>query len=59
MIDFGLDPDDDSVDPTTPVGVGNLAAKTMIEARINDGSNQLGTMPKSIIFFINKVESEK
>ena len=44
MIDFGLDPDDDSVDPTTPVGVGNLAAKTMIEARINDGSNQLGTM---------------
>ncbi len=47
MIDFGLDPDDDSVDPTTPVGVGNLAAKTMIEARLNDGSNQQGTMPHS------------
>lgn len=44
MIEFGLDPDDDSFDPSTPVGIGNLAAKTVIEARLNDGANQLGTM---------------
>ena len=47
MVAFGLDPDDDSLDPTTPVGIGNLAAKTVMEARINDGSNQLGTMAHS------------
>ena len=40
MIAFGLDPDDTSLDPTTPVGIGNLAAKAVIEARLTDGSNQ-------------------
>ena len=33
--------------PTTPEGIGNLAAKTVIEARINDGSNQTGNMTGS------------
>ncbi len=47
MIELGLDPDDQSEDPTTPVGIGNLAAKTVINARMNDGSNQQGTMPNS------------
>jgi hypothetical protein len=47
MIEFGLDPDDKSLDPSTPVGIGNLAAKTVIEARLNDGANQRGTMPNS------------
>ncbi|UII75075.1 vanadium-dependent haloperoxidase [Flagellimonas sp. HMM57] len=37
-----LDPKDTSVDPNTPVGIGNLAAKAIIEARKNDGSNQYG-----------------
>ena len=47
MIEFGLDPEDNSLDPATPVGIGNLAAKAVIEARRNDGSNQLGTMANS------------
>jgi hypothetical protein len=47
MIAFGLDPDDQSLDPATPVGIGNLAAKAVIEARQEDGSNQYGTMPNS------------
>lgn len=47
MKEFGLDPDNKSTDPTTPEGIGNLAAKTIIEARLNDGSNQAGTMPGS------------
>jgi hypothetical protein len=47
MADLGFDPDDNSLDPTTPSGIGNLAAKSVIEARLNDGSNQTGTMPNS------------
>ncbi|GAB3547698.1 hypothetical protein J2S53_002414 [Actinopolyspora lacussalsi] len=39
---FGLDPDDDSEDPSTPVGIGNLAGKAVVEARLRDGINQLG-----------------
>jgi len=35
------------LDSNTPVGIGNLAAKTVIDARINDGSNQTGTMAGS------------
>ena len=40
--EMGLDPSDMSMDPTTAVGIGNLAAKAVIEARKNDGSNQYG-----------------
>lgn len=40
--ELGLDPDDTSLDPNTPVGIGNLAAKAVIEARKGDGSNQYG-----------------
>lgn len=47
MIEFGLDPDNKSLDPATPAGIGNLAAKSVIEARLHDGSNQDGTMPNS------------
>ena len=47
MIGFGYNPNDNSVDPSTPVGIGNLAAKSVIEARRNDGSNQTGTMNAS------------
>ncbi|PKD19008.1 haloperoxidase [Salegentibacter salinarum] len=42
MVELGLDPDDTSLDSTTPVGIGNLAAKAVIEARYNDGANQYG-----------------
>ncbi len=47
MKEFGFDPDNSSLDPTTPEGIGNLAAKAVIAARLNDGSNQTGTMPGS------------
>jgi len=47
MMDLGLDPDNTSMDPTTPEGIGNLAAKATIEARKNDGSNQYGEMKGS------------
>jgi Domain of unknown function (DUF6851)/VCPO second helical-bundle domain len=47
MRSFGFKPSNHSLDPTTPEGIGNLAAKSIIEARMNDGSNQTGNMPGS------------
>ncbi|PIB37490.1 haloperoxidase [Reichenbachiella sp. 5M10] len=44
MLSLGLDPSDESLDPTTPVGIGNLAAKAVIASRRNDGSNQYGEL---------------
>ena len=40
MVSIGLDPNNTSLDPSTPEGIGNLAAKAVIDARRNDGSNQ-------------------
>lgn len=42
MKELGLDPTNESMDPSTPEGIGNLAAKAVIEARTGDGSNQYG-----------------
>jgi len=42
MVKLGLDPTNESMDPNTPEGIGNLAAKAVIEARKNDGANQYG-----------------
>jgi len=42
MMELGLDPDNNSLNPATPEGIGNLAAKAVIQARKNDGSNQYG-----------------
>jgi hypothetical protein len=47
MLDLGYDPDNQSLDPNTPEGIGNLAAKTVIESRKTDGSNQLGDVSGS------------
>ena len=47
MKDLGFDPDDHSLDTGSPAGIGNLAAKTVIEARRFDGSNQTGTVKGS------------
>ncbi len=47
MKEFGFDPDNNSLDPATPEGIGNLAAKAVIAARLNDGSNQTGEMTGS------------
>jgi hypothetical protein len=38
----GLDPDDNSTDRRTPVGIGNLAGNAVAAARERDGMNQLG-----------------
>ena len=42
MVKLGLDPSNQSLDPSTPAGIGNLAAKSVIEARKHDGANQYG-----------------
>ncbi len=42
MVELGLDPNNESMDPSTPEGIGNLAAKAVIEARKGDGSNMYG-----------------
>jgi hypothetical protein len=47
MIEFGFDPSNTSLDPSSPFGIGNLAAQSVIEARLNDGSNQTGQVPGS------------
>ncbi len=42
MIELGLNPNNKSLDPNTPEGIGNLAAMAVIEARKGDGANQYG-----------------
>ena len=42
MKQLGLDPANETLDPSTPEGIGNLAAKAVIEARKHDGANQYG-----------------
>ena len=42
MRELGLDPTNESLDPNTPEGIGNLAAKAIIKARKGDGANQYG-----------------
>ena len=43
LINLGLDPNDNSEDPTSPIGVGNIAGAAVVAAREQDGMNQLGT----------------
>lgn len=38
----GLDPNDDSRDVTTPVGIGNVAGRAIARGRRRDGMNQVG-----------------
>ncbi|HEY3210114.1 MAG TPA: vanadium-dependent haloperoxidase [Actinomycetota bacterium] len=45
MAELGYDPADNSTDPATPSGVGNLASAALLEFRHHDGSNQLGDEP--------------
>ena len=42
MREQGLNPENKSLDPNTPQGVGNLAAQAVIQARKGDGANQYG-----------------
>ena len=45
MASLGHDPNDHSMDTTTATGIGNVAAKALLDYRHADGSNQLGTAP--------------
>ncbi|MFW6691087.1 DUF6851 domain-containing protein [Streptomyces sp. MAR4 CNX-425] len=42
LTSVGLDPDDDRENTTTPSGIGNLAARRVIESRVGDGMNLRG-----------------
>jgi hypothetical protein len=44
MSGFGLNPSNTSRDPKTPIGIGNLAAESVLQFRHHDGSNQLGDL---------------
>lgn len=47
MLELGYDPTLESMDASTPAGLGNLAAFKMIEKRSDDGANMLGNAPGS------------
>jgi len=42
LILVGLDPTDESLDPTTPVGIGNIVGKTIVRFAQQDGMNSVG-----------------
>lgn len=43
MTSLKYNPANQQIDPTTPAGIGNLAAQAVLDFRHPDGSNQLGT----------------
>ena len=45
-----LNPDDNSTDGSTPIGVGNVAGAAVVAARERDGMNQLGDEEGSLYF---------
>ena len=48
MQTLGYDPGDLSTDTSTATGIGNLAAKAVLDFRHKDGANQLGDEPGGI-----------
>lgn len=44
MASLGYDINDNSTNPATPAGIGNLTCQAILAIRHNDGSNQLGNM---------------
>ncbi|HEY2371827.1 MAG TPA: vanadium-dependent haloperoxidase [Gaiellaceae bacterium] len=48
LASLGYDAADRSTDPSTPAGVGNLAATAVLDFRHQDGANQLGDAPGGI-----------
>ncbi|MDB9372049.1 vanadium-dependent haloperoxidase [Nodularia sphaerocarpa] len=47
MTSLGYDPTNTSTDTSTAIGIGNLVAKSLLDFRQNDGSNQLGNLTPS------------
>ena len=48
LTDAGLDPDNDSTDLTTAIGIGNVAGTAVAEGRLHDGMNQTGEINRSV-----------
>jgi hypothetical protein len=48
MRSLGYDPRDGSTDTSTPAGIGNVAARAVLELSHRDGANQLGDEPGGI-----------
>ncbi|WP_299881370.1 vanadium-dependent haloperoxidase [uncultured Cocleimonas sp.] len=46
LSNVGLDPDDNSQDITTAIGLGNVAGAGVVAGRENDGMNQLGNVDR-------------
>ena len=44
MTALGFDPNNVSMSPTTPAGIGNVAAQAVLDFRHQDGSNQMGNL---------------
>jgi hypothetical protein len=42
LTSVGLDPNDTTLDTSSPVGIGNVAGKAIVQVREHDGMNQLG-----------------
>jgi hypothetical protein len=42
LTSVGLDPNNNSTDTTTPIGIGNVAGNTWVAKHMHDGMNQLG-----------------
>ncbi|MDJ0736303.1 MAG: hypothetical protein QNJ47_19935 [Nostocaceae cyanobacterium] len=49
MVELGFDPNNTTTDKTTPAGIGNISAQTLLEFRREDGSNQQGYDPNGTI----------
>ena len=47
MASLGYNINDNSTNPATPAGIGNLTCRAILAIRHNDGSNQLGNMTAS------------
>jgi hypothetical protein len=48
MRSLGYDPGNGSTDSSTPTGIGNVAARAVLDVRHRDGANQLGDEPGGI-----------
>ena len=48
MLSLGHNPNNVTTDATTPVGIGNVAARAVLEFRHRDGANQLGDEPGGV-----------
>ena len=56
MASLGYNINDNSTNPATPAGLGNLTCQAILVIRHNDGSNQLGNMTASGIAYADYTE---